>query len=434
MKFNKITKISISLIILGSFFRIYHLFFTGYFFDIIETQYVWGKAASELGILNFWKNYDGFFDYMPLSVVLEYLIYNLSRIFGDTQFYFNFLLKTLNLVTDIFISGIIFYLPKLIKVKTITKENRLLVSSIFYLVPSVWFVSNVWGQNDSLVVLLGLISMILLFVKNPTKERDFNAFLSGGILSISFWVKQQAILFVPVIYLYLLLNKEYKKLLNFTVGIIISTILSIAPFWLVNSERTIFVLQTVSNRQANTTNGANNFWMAIKKIGDSNEIILGGLSIEHISKILLVISGILSVFIFYKNFNKIKSSTTQLFENLIYLLLLINYSYFTFATKVHSRYLHIAIICSFLLLVFKKNFHNKLFIFTVFLANLGYFINQLIVFNSYDKNVEPKWVGNFFINQDTQTLIIISSWLIISSFALFIWIGLTRKYPNEDLQ
>jgi len=432
MKFSKLTKISILLILVGLYFRVYHLFSIGYYFDIIETQYIWGKAASEMGILNFWRDYNGFFDYMPLSVVLEFFIYNLANLFGDSQYYFNFFLKLFNLLIDALLSIFIFYLPNLINIKTIETSKRLLISSIVFCIPSIWFISNVWGQNDSLIVLLGLISVSLLFTKPIYKFFENNSIYSGIILAFSFWIKQQAILFIPIIYIYLIITKKFKQILQFTIGLTLSSVFISLPFLLVNSQRLQYILQTVSNRAKTTTNGASNLWVIINKIGDSSELKVFNISIDTFSKILLIISGLLCTYLFFKNIQKNKKNLTLVIENVYYFLMLICFSYFLFATKIHSRYLHISIIVSILLLIFQKNFKNKLFLFSVFLVNIGYTVNQIVIYNGYEKNIDPKWAKALLDNYHTPTLSLISSWMILSSYIIFLFIK--YKQINEDQQ
>ncbi|NJK70903.1 MAG: hypothetical protein HC932_01400 [Thermales bacterium] len=95
MNYKKTTILTVIFFGLGLIFRIIHINQLGHYFDIITTQAEWGKNAYQMGILNFWKNYSGYFDYMPLSVVFESWIYSLVKNTKDPYFGFNVILKNL---------------------------------------------------------------------------------------------------------------------------------------------------------------------------------------------------------------------------------------------------------------------------------------------------------------------------------------------------
>jgi len=424
MKFKKTTIIAVLFFGIGLIFRITNLSSIGHYFDIIITQAEWGKNAHEMGILDFWRDYTGYFDYMPLSVVFERFIYLLGSRFGDPYLAFNIILKLFNLFTDLLISWLIISLPSLIQIdKPVSFSKRLLISSIFFATSYIGFVSNIWGQNDSLIALFVLLSLIVFYCNNFNLH--IQAVLSGFLVSTGFWFKQQAILAIPAISVFFLFQKKLTSYSIFAISILISTIFSIAPFYSTNSDRTIEVLFTVANRDSTTTNGANNLWTLINKVGDSTQLELLGISIDTVSKILLALFGLITIFIFSKKYWRYFTKNISLpLDSLLHLTLIFNTIYFYFGTKMHSRYLHIGLVCGFVLLVFPKFYRNIKFIIAFSLLNLGYFINQVTTYTDNPDNVEPIWVSTIlqpfnidFLDQSSSFLLLLG--LILLLFNLF---------------
>ncbi|MEM1312480.1 MAG: hypothetical protein AAGF07_03375 [Patescibacteria group bacterium] len=219
-------------IVFGTVIRLQNLFHYGYYFDTVYTQYNWGKVGFEIGIFEFWKSYDGFFDYSFLSLILETVLYSISRLFTETATGFVVALKSFNWFVEICLVGYVF---RLVRKYSPEKNLRVKYSISFFLggliycLPSLWFVSAVWGQNDTLISLLGAISLELIFLKpanennNLAKEKKFGNiisifrdrfFWSGLVFAFGFWIKQQIIMILPVLMIYHLKGKTWWDILN----------------------------------------------------------------------------------------------------------------------------------------------------------------------------------------------------------------------------
>lgn len=220
--------------LIGSGVRILGLFNLGLYFDMIYTQYTWGKTAFEMGLFGFWQNYpmSKHFDYPQLSLLYEFLIVSFMFLFGKTdERSFVGLVKIVNWVVDLLIPISILWLGQKFNPKN--RQNIQLsfgLAALSYILPSIWFVSGIWGQNDTFVVLITLGSLALLFSQKNWKlepvisQRTISnidkiwyknlAFWSGVLFAFGFWVKQQPVLLVPILGLYFVYNKTWKDLVT----------------------------------------------------------------------------------------------------------------------------------------------------------------------------------------------------------------------------
>jgi|688.fasta_scaffold127204_3 hypothetical protein len=220
--------------LVGSGVRILGLFNLGLYFDMIYTQYTWGKTAFEMGLFGFWQNYpmSKHFDYPQLSLLYEFLIVSLMSLFGKSdERTFVGIVKIVNWAVDLLIPISILWLGQKFNPKN--KQNIQLsfgLAGLSYVLPSIWFVSGIWGQNDSFVVLVTLGCLGLLFsqknwkLESTTSQKTISnidkiwyknlAFWSGVLFAFGFWVKQQPILLVPILGLYFVYNKTWKDLVT----------------------------------------------------------------------------------------------------------------------------------------------------------------------------------------------------------------------------
>lgn len=258
-------------IFFGSLFRYQNLFNLGYYFDMVETQYTWGKLAFEQGIFEFWKSYPmaKHYDYPPISLVYEYFVYGFTKLTGQNSIQsFVAILKFVNWFFDLiqtiaigyfghFLSNRFPIKPGMTDTAVVqpTDNNSNLhpvsmgwfLAGLFYLSPTSWFVSGVWGQNDTLMVLITLVCLLMLVVRffnyhntmgASTKETVTLApagilnrspiklgittaelltsqyFLAGILLAIGFWIKQQPILLLPILGLIFIHGKSNKDILK----------------------------------------------------------------------------------------------------------------------------------------------------------------------------------------------------------------------------
>jgi len=249
-----------SLIIFGTVPRFFGLFNLGYVYDMVETQFAWGKFAFDAGYFGFWRNYpmNLLYDYPPISLLYEYILVMLTAPFGYNINLFVALIKSVNWVFEIAISLLILFLVNLKKgeendlvsdtrVASIHKTNVLLtpqqaseysttnnnwkffLSSLVYALPALWFVSGTWGQNDSLMALLAFLSVFVIFKQAPGFETTFELakntenkvkvvfykdinFWAGILFATAIQIKQQPILALPFILFFYLFGKTWKDI------------------------------------------------------------------------------------------------------------------------------------------------------------------------------------------------------------------------------
>ena len=218
--------------IIGSWARYQNLFNLGYYFDMVETQFTWGRGAFTDGVFGFWQNYPmaKHYDYPPISLIYEYFVYALAKVFsGDITQNFVTILKSVNWLFDLILTLFIVAFGNFLRDHKLTSKNSLnpqslgwILAGFFYAIPSSWFVSGVWGQNDTLMILITLVCLFILvaqgFFENwklPFLDQIKNShnlfsnpyFWSGFILAIGFWIKQQPILLLPILGL-IFMNKK----------------------------------------------------------------------------------------------------------------------------------------------------------------------------------------------------------------------------------
>ena len=208
----------------GSVIRVLGGLSLGYYFDMVYTQYTWGKLAVQMGLFGFWADYpmNKHFDYPPLSLIYEYFLALLSAPFNFNIQLFIFLLKGVNWLVEILFILVFAYLMK--RFSGFKPSTTWLISSLIYILPSLWFVSAIWGQNDTLVVLISFLTVFILFYKRGFKPvsatenvvhkvwyKDL-AFWSGVLWAVGIWIKQQPVLVLPLILLFFIYGKTWKNL------------------------------------------------------------------------------------------------------------------------------------------------------------------------------------------------------------------------------
>lgn len=467
-------------ILLGSWIRFFNLFNLGFYFDLVETQYEWGKSALEMGIVGFWANYpaDKLMDYPVVSIIYEYCLAAIVSVWNLNPNNFVILLKLCNWMFEILaIFTVCFLIPKhVLKLKKFTVANYL-VAGLIYILPSFWFVSAVWGQNDILLATISILSIFLLYLGKEYPNRVWykNYHLwSGLLLALGIWIKQQPLLMLPIIFLFYLHGKTWLQLIKFSVqvlpylvtsffaystfspqseilfadvsnhlfilslvsgscflalihvlillfinrnkpeinpflywlaGFLLLNNLIFQPFLWLSPERMLEVVFATAIRLPTVSNGASTFW-EIVKLDNNAELPVFSFAGFNLSYslagllIYLTLIGILIWKLLDLNFAKLKSfSLEQIYPKQINFseAVLIGFvhvsTYFFFFTKMHSRYLHFSLLFGFLFLLLiwgKKSCFNWL-VGLLFL-NLGYFLNQLVVFS--EENSEPIWVNN----------------------------------------
>ncbi len=469
----------LSFILFGVLVRFYNLWHPGFVFDTVETQYTWAKNSFEMGVLNFWANYDGYLDYLPGSILLLTFLQFIGSFFGGSEEVFVALLKLMNWISEV---GLFFVIWSLAKKAGNSPKFSLLLATLSYILPSLWFVSGVWGQMDSLVVLLGFSVFWFFYNDNSLKTdkpwglKDFifnKSLLSGIILGVSFWIKLQTILLAPILILLFFKKENRVKLIIQQIGFWLINFLGIIVYSLTNINKTVEVFSTIFSREDNISNGASTFWSLVGAQGKGSDFLIKfsdnfGLSVSlagmllYIFTMTLVVSkiyeidySILTKSLFQKEDFKTKVKTfhqnlikflnpffnkTLSFIEISTIMFFSSSAYFLFFTKMHSRYLHFALIfllISFALIKFKKTKDQIFLFFAILVMNLGYFLNQVDIYQFWSKNERsfnpnPNWV--FTLNDSLNiNYTVFSALLIFVSWLFILYIFMNTKNENSKV-
>ncbi len=239
---------------IGTFFRLYNLVGYGFYFDTVETQFTWGQYAFDNGLIGFWSNYEGFFDYLPGSILLLYFLVSLSKLvsvfFSSEVLGFVVTLKLFNWLSDLLFVYLIY---KFSNFSGKGKFFSLNFAGLVYSLPSFWFISGVWGQFDTLIALSCLLSGLFLYSRSKSfygllgnhlilqKIRPIISYsiVSGLIWSMGLWIKLQPLMILPILLITFVRDNSLK-----TVSLKISMLFGIGGFFFVSL---IVLLETTQN-------------------------------------------------------------------------------------------------------------------------------------------------------------------------------------------
>lgn len=391
-------------LVLGSLIRLSQLFHLGFVFDTVDTQYIWGKSAHDMGTGEFWRNYPGFFDYWPGSLNLLTLLYLISRLFGGNPEAFVVILKLFNWFFEIVFILLAAFIAR--KYGNWDSKKILVFASFLYILPAIWFVGVGWGQFDTFLVSLGLISILVLYksLQRETSNQKYLllAFLSGIIMGAALWVKLQIVLLFPALALFYVYHRNIKMALTQLGGILISSAVLIAIPVLYNNGRLINSIRSPIDRIDRVTEGAATFWVMLGynfRMGTDSLFDFWGRNIT-ISKMGMYLFVLLSlVFVIRLAGFKLRELKEQMshpvqtfksyfnqplpFHIFCMVMTITSSMYFMFLTKMHSRYLHFGLLFAFLTFAgIKSSAAAKIWFAGACIMSFGYFLNQIYVFDT----------------------------------------------------
>lgn len=380
------------------------LIFTGriYGFNVISFVYDtnmqndWGTAVLNMGLYNFWHDYQKFLDYLPGGILLFTGIRAVTDLFNTSPEAFTWALKIFNTLVDIgFSLGVFYFFKNYFK---FSKLKSIFIALCFFGSPALIYISNYWAQIDSVVVLLVCISICFFFNKT---QRINNFILSGGFLSLALSLKLQAAMFLPVYGLFLFILKDKKSFINFVIGACIVFAIINLPFLLMSPPRTKFVFLQPFYRSDDITNGAPTFWTLFPSLttSGSSVVSIGPVNISVATAGTIIFVAILLVVFIYA-FKKLYQNKDRLISAwglkiFIDLMIITNIAYYMFMTKMHSRYAHFAVLLSILSVAMMKSSKARMvqIIFTaIFIAT--YTLNQITVHYSRYPEFFPQFVSD----------------------------------------
>lgn len=284
----------------------------------------WSGMLGESGPLKFYS-LPGWTDYTPGFLYHLWLLGAINKSLHFATSLYPFLVKLPVILADMGI-GLLLY-------NILFKKNFKLASFAFlaYTInPVVIFANSIWGQTD------GLIAFLLLFSAYFLVEKK-NVLLSSFFWVLALFVKPQALLTLPILLVYLILGKKYKKAAYFILFSLAYIVVVGLPFFarvdpVLGLPKLIAVM---SNESPYTSVMAFNIWALIKGmwISDSGTF----LGIEYVTWGAAFLVGALGLVV--SKMIKLKKTP----QNLYFCLGLAYLAFFLFPTRVHERYILVSL-------------------------------------------------------------------------------------------
>ena len=352
-------------ILWGAIFLFFAIFLSsgGFHHDINVFSY-WSNFVYEHGIANAYKMNA---NYQPINFYLFYII-------GFYQKYFGNISDTYNILTLIVLLFDMWGIWLITRFTASKRHIRIILFSFINI--AFWYNTIIWGQLDSIFSTLAFAS-VYMAIKGNIKNA-----LMFMLLSLNF--KLQAIIFVPIILIFLLpfFYKPFhlKKTMVVLSGLIFMQLAIIFPFWIYEDiGRVKNVITGSIGYYSVVSMNAYNFWdlllegnlMALK-----DTIVVNGLSYKNWGLLLffatsfIALTPLLVITFRKRNDEVILYSNNQNTLNIIFLSCgLIPLLFFFFNTQMHERYSHPAI-----LFIFAFSYVNKNYI-PLLLFSIAYFLN-----------------------------------------------------------
>ncbi len=332
----------------------------------------WGQRVFQLGPQHFYAP-DYFCDYPPGYLYILGFVAGIADFFQVSGQGLDFLVKLPALCCDIFLFVFLFQLGK----KYWDQKTALSLGSLFLLTPIFCFDSAVWGQIESVLLLFLSISLYKLYKKQ---------YLSAVLLYVlGVLIKPQGLILAPIYLVAVLESRSLKAIFSCILGgfllfevctIPFSTAWqsyrgisaffhALNPWWVVEKYTTTLASYPYFSVNAFNLYGLLNLnWVSL----DTGHPIL----LSFLNGAILATAVLGTLFLYFK----IKNQASRLFLSAYFLFGFL----FTFAFKMHERYIVLPLFFLILDYIFSKN-KKILYLFsglsTVGFLNL-YYVLQLV--------------------------------------------------------
>lgn len=348
------------------------LFVPGFTYDIGLFFYWAGQAASDL--FNMYAG-ESFLDYPPLYMyflaplgVPVNLLYNIMN--GAISFC---LLKLPSILADMVSAYVLYKIAD----KYLDRKWAVYIGTFYLLNPAIWINSACWGQVDSLFTLLILFELYFIIEKKWAG--------AGIMFALMVLMKPHGIIFAPAIGLVLLFelikNKTVKPLLVAVGSGVAAGIVVVLPFYIrMGFENPTWIIKlymgTIGQYDYATMNAFNFYAMLGKNLVSTSETMLG-LTFSQWGMIGIGTAIALSIVFMITATRKKMDKSIQIAAPLIVSLVLI-VTVFTFAHKMHERYMFAAIALSLFIFIITK---ERGFMYLAILFSFNVFVNTYYIYN-----------------------------------------------------
>jgi len=332
----------------------------------------WGLAVADKGIIwlanNTNYNYPPGFAYVLYAVNKIYALffnpYNINEYWLDNNYFYLLLIKLITIVADIGITYLIYKIAR----KLNSRWGKILALFYFLNIVAI-FDGVIWGQVDQFGLFLFLLSVYFLIVDRPQWASVF--------FIISFLMKFQSIIFIPIFFLYIYKKYSFSGLMKSLKVSFFTFTLIITPFWLNREMASLIRLFTINSDWFPwySLNAFNLWWLASGLNGmqiSDKTLILGIINAKQLGLIMF------SFVYFVACLNVLLAKKNELIGQYILSLVLAVFAFFHLLTQSHERYLFLLLGLYPLLYFVKKEMKlSRLLIFLLMLT-VGMFFNMYI--------------------------------------------------------
>lgn len=345
-----------SLILTGLIIRLTLIPLPGFKIDV-DTWAAWASRVYELGFSNFYSD-KIWTNYTPGYLYILWFLAFIKNIFHIDNSFFYLVLKLPSIISEIILGMVIYQL--LVK-KSVVWARLAAITVLFN--PAFIFNGAVWGQIDGLLSLLMMLSIYYL----NQKKLIFSSIYFG----LSFLIKPQAVALLPVFGLFLIKNLSTRNLVQLSLPSLMIIFLFSSPFFI---NQPILGLPQLFAKMVSdysyTSLFAYNLWGIIGFwISDSQ--LWNGLSYQTWGYILFLSYWIIIGYFYFRKKLSVYGLAT-----------LATLGFFFLPTRVHERYLYLALLFLILTAAILKS--RMLLILTAILS-LIHFLNLYYVYVYYNE-------------------------------------------------
>lgn len=406
------------------------MFVPGFSYDMGLFFHWSGLAATDL--FNMYAG-ENFLDYPPLYMYflapLGVPVNLLLNVMGGSLSYC--LLKLPSIIADIVSAYVLYKLAD----KYLDRKWAVYIGIFYLLNPAIWINSACWGQVDS------LFTMFILFELYFIVEKKWAG--SGIMFALMVLMKPHGIIFAPAIGLALLFeiikNKNVKPMITAVSSGIVTGIVTVLPFYIrMGFENPTWLLDlykgTIGQYDYASMNAFNFYAMLGKNLVAASESMLG-LTFSQWGMIGVGLAIVLAIVFMTTATRKKMDKSVRTAAPLIVSLAVI-VTVFTFAHKMHERYMFAAIaLCLFIFIITKERgfmylailFSTVIFINTYYIYNL----NMMYVYNHPKPG--DKWVM-FFGGAEVVSFVVMMFVIIKVAVKNKISVPLSLKNKNKEIK
>ncbi|WP_461247742.1 glycosyltransferase family 39 protein, partial [Treponema sp. R6D11] len=247
-----------------------------------------------------------------------------------------FVMKLPAIVCDIILAFILLKVAR----KTFKTSRGFLIVIMFLICPAIIMDSVVWGQIDS-VPMVFIISSLYLLSSDTKRFSDWQKHFFVSILYVAaILIKLQCIVFAPIYLFYILHKLPKKRILNITLGIILSLILvpiicypfsgTLNPTWILS-----FAKGAVGAHNYSSLNAFNIFSMFGLNF---KEFASGEINIYTVLlKVVPIFATVLSALLWY-------GSKLNVRKKAFFIGFILFFTCFEFMPQMHERYIFFAVV------------------------------------------------------------------------------------------